>query len=123
MFKKLRRFGFTLVELLVIISVIGILASVTSLGYINWRKSAYDTQVKNDLKMAANAMENERNFSDTGYPTMSLPVSFKQDNEVNISLENRDPSSFCIEASHKKDASIKFYITNTSSEPIVGNCH
>ena len=44
-----RAYGFTIVELLIVIVVIGILASLSYVGYTNISKRANDAVVKNDL--------------------------------------------------------------------------
>ncbi|RWZ78826.1 MAG: pilus assembly protein [Candidatus Microsaccharimonas sossegonensis] len=54
---SLRFSGFTIVELLVIIAVIGILAGVSILGYGAWKKQTIVSQLKSDLNGAAQAME------------------------------------------------------------------
>ena len=53
-----KNFGFTLVELLVVISVIGILASIVLVSFTGSQKQARDTQRKSDLKQYQLALEN-----------------------------------------------------------------
>lgn len=48
--------GFTIIELLVVIVVIGILASLTIFGYGNWRASTNDSERKNDIQQVATAL-------------------------------------------------------------------
>lgn len=55
--------GYTILQLVVVITVIGILAAITSVGYSNWRSSIAKTQVENDLKMVVSAMEDYRNYN------------------------------------------------------------
>jgi len=43
------RAGFTIVELVVVIAVIGILATITIVSYGAWHKSTLSAQVKSDL--------------------------------------------------------------------------
>ena len=68
------KLGFTIVELIVVISVIAILAAVTFVGYNGWRYSAISAQVKSDLQGAAAAMETARSFGE-GYPE-SIPATY-----------------------------------------------
>lgn len=49
--------GFTLVELLVVVIVLGILAAIAVPAYLNQRKKAVDAAVRSDVKSLALAME------------------------------------------------------------------
>lgn len=70
-------YGFTLVELLVVISIIGILIGLSAVAYQNAKSSARDTQRKSDLGAIGSSLEIYR--TDCGeYPT-SLASSLKGD--------------------------------------------
>jgi Tfp pilus assembly protein PilE len=60
--------GFTLVELLVIIAVIGILTGIGVMGYNGWQQNLSKTTAKNDLTQAAALLTNYHNFHN-GYPS------------------------------------------------------
>lgn len=63
--------GFTLLELLVVISIIGILTALGAVNYVGVRERARDAERKADLSQIQTALEFYR--SDTGeYPTRTL---------------------------------------------------
>jgi len=55
-FKNKNIFGFTLVELLVVISIIGILTMIGAVAYSGAQKKARDTQRKTELNALSNAL-------------------------------------------------------------------
>ena len=79
-----RNRGFTMVEIVIVVVVIGILAGITIVSYGSWRKNIAEGQVKSDLSGVASAMEGARNFGST-YPT-SLPTNFKPSTTTNFSF-------------------------------------
>jgi len=57
-FRKMRaEKGFTLIELLVVIAIIGILAAIAIPQFAAYRRRAYESDVKANLKNAATAQE------------------------------------------------------------------
>lgn len=60
--------AFTLIEMLVVISIIGILAALSTISFTSSQKQARDTQRKSDLKMYQNALEVKANTNGGLYP-------------------------------------------------------
>lgn len=110
--------GFTIVELIIVIIVIGILAAVTIVGYGAWRTNIATSNVKSDLTGISSAMDGARNFSNT-YPT-SIPSSFSASPDVTATYMYGDGQSYCINAVSKKVPSVAYYLkTGTISQ---GSC-
>ncbi|MDP4011661.1 MAG: prepilin-type N-terminal cleavage/methylation domain-containing protein [Candidatus Roizmanbacteria bacterium] len=60
MVKRLNVGGFTLIELIVVIGIIGILATIGMSSYANIQKKAKETKVASDLKEIKKAIESAR---------------------------------------------------------------
>lgn len=68
--------GFTIVELLIVITVIGILAGIVLVAYNGIQGRAYDASVKSDLSSFADQLETFRTESATDvYPTAAQLIS------------------------------------------------
>lgn len=61
--------GFTLIEMLVVISIIGILASLTLVSYSGAQKQARDSQRRSDLNQYRNALEAFAASNEGNYPS------------------------------------------------------
>ena len=112
--------GFTIVELIVIIVVIGVLAGISIFGYGAWQKNTRTTQVKSDLKAAAAAMEDARNFNNE-YPASAATI-FTPSEGVSLSGGRTSSDNFCVRAQSVGDDTIIYVVVAGASEPRVGEC-
>lgn len=112
--------GFTIVELITVIAVLGVLISIVTISVGNWRKETAENEVKSNLTNAASAMENARNFSN-GYPG-ALPSSFTESKHVKVELKSSTSSTYCIEGSSREETTVVFKITHSATSPVSGGC-
>lgn len=106
--------GFTLAELIIVIAVIGILATMSVVNYGSWRKSTLADQVKSDLNGAVSAMENARAFNNA-YP-VALPTTMVASNGVSLSGGSIDGKSYCVDGVSVTNPTITYYVDSTSGD-------
>jgi len=107
--------GFTIVELVIVIVVIGILAAISVIGYGAWRQRIATDEVKSDLGHAISAMEDARNFSDTGYP-LRIPSTFAASDGVTVAYIDGDSKGNCIQAVSQQYSAVTFYVDTRSGD-------
>lgn len=71
--------GFTLMELLVVISIIGILISVSVVSYVTAQQKARDTRRISDIKAMQGAWEEYYADNNSNYPTLCTFSMIPQD--------------------------------------------
>ena len=93
--KKEKNKGFSLIELLVVITIIGVLIGVSFVGFSQARKSARDSKRKSDLEQIRSALEIYRNDLKTYYASDSFPFgsSFSAGTDVYMQLVPQDTLS------------------------------
>jgi len=103
--------GFTVIELLLMISVTVLLASTIVLGYSSWRQTAAKTQVKNDLGGVVSTMRNSRNFSNSYAEDVADLKTLKSSDGVVLSGGSLDGGkTFCVDASYSQFPSIQYHV-------------
>lgn len=86
-----RRLGFTAVELIAIITIIGILATIVIISYGNWQHSVADKSVKSDVSQATSSLASYNNFKNS-YPPNLAGTGFASSPSVGIILYTNTPS-------------------------------
>ena len=120
-----KSFGFTIVELLIVIVVIGILAAITIVAFNGVQQQARETTVKAELRQAATKVGLFAAENSDAYPTApqleAAGVDLDGDGTTfEYSVDNNaDPRTYCITGTQED---VQFYISSTEPAPTSGVC-
>jgi len=105
--------GFTIVELLIVIVVIGILAAITVAAFSNVRQRANQASLKSDLANAVRQMEIAKVNSGTATYSTALPSEVKATAGNVLQLTSvSDPTTFCLNAYGKDGVTMSHHSKN-----------
>lgn len=132
--------GFTIVEILVVIVVLGILVSLSYFAFNSWRDRVAESELKSDLNGVYSGMESARNWSN-GYSALAKGTTFDgntttkkifvQSNNVTLTYYEADnlggaSKGYCINAVSKARPSVTMFLDTRagsgSKEPQKGTC-
>ena len=117
MFKRYK--GFTVVELLIIICVIAVLATITIFAFGSWRSRTATTEVKSALTSLSTSLKNEMVFN-SAYPS-TVPSTYQSSTGVTISYSST-ATTYCASGTSTAVPSVVWYITNASTTPTKTSC-
>lgn len=118
--------GFTLVELLVVIIIIGIIAAIAIPVYLYQREKAWDAIVKSDLHNVA--LSENTYYTDNQAYTNDIDdlvnAGFQQSDDVILNVVSADDEQYCVEALHTNNAARIWWVDSGVNTPYpqLGNC-
>ncbi len=92
--------GFSLLELLVVVAILGILVAAALPRFAEFRAAAYDSRSQQDLRNLAAAEELYRATSPTYADDTALLSGFAASEGVEVELESADETGFVATATH-----------------------
>jgi len=126
-FRKMRaEKGFTLIELLVVIAIIGILAAIAIPQFAAYRRRAYESDVKANLKNAATAQEAyfvDFNTYLSGALSNGVPIGYNKSIDVTMTAA-AGTNTFLLTSTHANCAGVNWTYASSTGAIIApsGNC-
>ena len=112
----MRNKGFTLIELMIVVAIIGILALIAIPNFINLRQKAYDASAKSagrNAKLAEEVYYNDRTDKAGNYTShlstlLSIDKNLTDDSTVTFTFISANQSGFTLYTQHASGSTSTF---------------
>lgn len=124
--QHLREWGFTLIELVLVIILIVILTLIAIPMYLSQRGKGWDANVESDLHNAGIAQQtyyHDHNSFSNNVDDL-LDAGYSQSSHVSLNIDSADDEQFCIEAYYNSNPSRVWHVDNGAGTPVprLGSC-
>lgn len=110
--KSRRQKGFTLIELMIVVAIIGILAAIAIPQFNSYRRKAQDSAAKSALKNLATAQENYYATNNSYTSDSSKMPGWTSGENVDVTITGSNLTGWSATASHTSSAN-KFTYDST----------
>lgn len=116
--------GFTLVELLIVIVVIGILAGLSTLAYAGYQRRSIDVATRAVATSAFDAVKTYQANSPTSiYPSDLATAGYVAPSDVTVRyMTSSNASRFCVQVNSQRQTDIVYYASTDLPRPQAGTC-
>ncbi len=117
--KNISRPAFTIVELLIVVVVISILATLSFVAYNGITDRAKDAAAKNEAKQTYTKLLTHSISNNDQYPVDLEDIGVSSSDDTFYEYTRDDPSTFCLTTTV---AGISYYVSSSQSTPKEGLC-